>query len=211
VDCGRSPLDQQTIIAHPENLTRCPDGMIGEIWISGINVAQGYWNRPEETQRTFNAYLVDNEEGPYLRTGDLGFIREGRLFVTGRLKDMIIIRGSNHYPQDIELTVEKSHPACQVGGGAAFSVTVEGKEELVVVQEVRRQARHAELDEVIQAIRASISDNHDLQVFAIILIRPLTIPKTSSGKIQRHAARTAYLDDSLEVIEKWQARPQVSQ
>jgi acyl-CoA synthetase (AMP-forming)/AMP-acid ligase II len=209
VDCGRSILDQQTIIAHPENLTRCPDGMIGEIWISGINVAQGYWNRPEESQRTFNAFLVDTEEGPFLRTGDLGFLREGRLYVTGRLKDMIIIRGSNHYPQDIELTVENSHPACQVGGGAAFSITVEGTEELVVVQEVRRQARNTELDEVIQAIRTSISESHDLQAYAILLIRPLTIPKTSSGKIQRHAARTAYLEESLEVIEQWQARPPV--
>jgi acyl-CoA synthetase (AMP-forming)/AMP-acid ligase II len=210
VECGQSILDQQIIIAHPENLTRCPDGMIGEIWISGINVAQGYWNRPEETQRTFKAFLVDPEEGPFLRTGDLGFIKEGRLFVTGRLKDMIIIRGSNHYPQDIELTVEKSHPACQIGGGAAFSVTVEGKEELVVVQEVRRQARNAELDEVIRAIRTAISDSHDLQAYAILLIRPLTVPKTSSGKIQRHAAKAAFLEESLEVIEKWQARPQVS-
>jgi acyl-CoA synthetase (AMP-forming)/AMP-acid ligase II len=210
VDCGRPILDQHTIIAHPENLTRCPDSMIGEIWISGINVAQGYWNRPEDTQRTFNAFLVDTEEGPFLRTGDLGFIREGQLFVTGRLKDMIIIRGSNHYPQDIELTVEKSHPACQVGGGAAFSVTVAGNEELVVVQEVRRQARNAELEEVIRAIRTAISDSHDIQAYAIILIRPLTIPKTSSGKIQRHAARAAYLEGNLEVIEKWQARPEVS-
>lgn len=207
VSCGRSFLDQQIIIAHPEQLTRCPDGVVGEIWISGSNVAQGYWNRPEETRRTFHAYLVDTEEGPYLRTGDLGFIKDDQLYVTGRLKDLIIIRGSNHYPQDIELTVEKSHPACQTGGGAAFTIIVDDHEELVVVQEVTRQARNNPLNEVFLAIRSAISENHDLQVYAIALIRPMTIPKTSSGKIQRHAARAAFLHGGLETIDQWSVQP----
>ncbi|MCU0487726.1 MAG: AMP-binding protein, partial [Anaerolineales bacterium] len=152
---------------------RCLDGMVGEIWISGSNVTQGYWNRPEESQRTFQAYVVDTQQGPYLRTGDLGFVLDGNLYVTGRLKDMIIIRGANHYPQDIEQTVEKSHPALQVGGGAAFSVTISDHEELVVVQEVTRQARKDDMNEVFRAIRAAISENHDLQVYAMVLIRPL--------------------------------------
>ncbi len=207
VDCGRAILDEQIIIAHPEQLTRCLDGVIGEIWISGGNVAKGYWNRPEDTRRTFEAYLLDTEEGPFLRTGDLGFILDGQLYVTGRLKDMIIIRGSNHYPQDVEQTVEKSHPACQIGGGAVFSINVDGNEELVVVQEVTRQARNSDLGEVFRAIRSAISEYHDLQVYAIVLIRPLSIPKTSSGKIQRHAARNSYLQGNLEVIEEWRARP----
>lgn len=205
VDCGQGILEQQIVIAHPEQLTRCPDEVVGEIWISGPNVARGYWNRPEETQRAFQAFLVDPEEGPFFRTGDLGFIRDGSLYVTGRLKDLIIIRGTNHYPQDIELTVEKSHPACQASGGAAFSIRVDDNEELVVVQEVKRQERKADMNDLFQAIRTSISEYHDLQVFAIVLIRPLTLPKTSSGKIQRHAARNAYLQGNLEVIEEWRA------
>lgn len=207
VCCGQPELDEQIVIANPEDLTRCLDGVVGEIWISGSNVTQGYWNRPEESQRTFRAYLLDTQEGPFLRTGDLGFMLDGSLFVTGRLKDMIIIRGTNHYPQDIEQTVEKSHPALQVGGGAAFSVTVSGDEELVVVQEVTRQARKDDMNEVFRAIRAAISENHDLQVYAMVLIRPLTVPKTSSGKIQRHAARNAYLQSNLEIVAEWRSRP----
>lgn len=207
VDCGKEILEERIIIAHPEQLTTCLDATIGEIWISGKNVAQGYWNRPEDTRRTFQAFLLDTEQGPFLRTGDLGFILDGKLYVTGRLKDMIIIRGSNHYPQDIEQTVEKCHPACQVGGGAVFSIQLGGNEELVVVQEVTRQARNTDLKEVFQAIRTAISEFHDLQVYAIVLIRPLTIPKTSSGKIQRHAARNSFLQGNLEVIEEWRARP----
>jgi acyl-CoA synthetase (AMP-forming)/AMP-acid ligase II len=142
-----------------------------------------------------------------LRTGDLGFIKDDQLYVTGRLKDLIIIRGSNHYPQDIELTVEKSHPACQTGGGAAFTIIVDDHEELVVVQEVTRQARNNPLNEVFLAIRSAISENHDLQVYAIALIRPMTIPKTSSGKIQRHAARAAFLHGGLETIDQWSVQP----
>lgn len=205
VDCGQALLEEQIIIAHPENLTRCPDGMIGEIWVSGKNTTQGYWNRPEDSMRTFNAYLVEGQEGPFMRTGDLGFILNGSLYVTGRLKDMIIIRGTNHYPQDIELTAESSHAACQVGGGAAFSIEVNGDEQLVVIQEVTRQARKGDMGQVFKAIRSAISENHDLQVYAIVLIRPLSVPKTSSGKIQRHAARNAFLEGTLDVIEEWRA------
>ena len=141
VNCGKPVIDQKIVIVDPTTLERCVPDQVGEIWISGPSVAQGYWGLHEETKRTFQAYLSDTGEGPFLRTGDLGFLQNGELFVTGRLKDLIIIHGSNHYPQDIELTVEASHNALQPGGGAAFSVTDEGKEKLVIVQEVTRQGQ----------------------------------------------------------------------
>ncbi len=109
---------------------------MGEIWVAGPSVAQGYWNRPEETRQTFQAYVQETNEGPFLRTGDLGFIQNGELFVTGRLKDMIVIRGRNYYPQDIERLVQESHPSLEEGRGAAFSVDRLGcsKERLVIAQ-----------------------------------------------------------------------------
>src|SRR6185312_8150687 len=131
VGCGKALGNQKVVIVHPETLARCSPDEVGEIWISGPSVAHGYWNRPEETEHGFKAYLADTGEGPFLRTGDLGFLKDGELFVTGRLKDLIIIDGYNHYPQDIELTVERSHPAVRAGCCAAFSVDVAGEERLV--------------------------------------------------------------------------------
>ena len=136
VGCGQTLLNQVIAIVDPTSLTRCSSDQIGEIWVSGPSVAQGYWNRAEETKVTFQAHLADTGEGPFLRTGDLGYLRNGELFITGRLKDLIIIRGSNHYPQDIELTAEKSHEVLRPGGVAAFSVDIEGEERLVVIQEI---------------------------------------------------------------------------
>ena len=141
VGCGQAWLDQEVAIVHPESLTRCPAEVVGEIWVSGASVAQGYWNRPQQTEATFCAYLADTGEGPFLRTGDLGFIQDGELFVTGRLNDVIIIRGRNHYPQDIELTVENSHPALRPGCAAAFAVEIGSVERLVIVAEVERRYR----------------------------------------------------------------------
>ncbi len=203
VGCGRAMLDTKIVIVHPESLTQCWPDDVGEIWVSGPSVAQGYWNRPEETEHTFRAYLADTGEGPFLRTGDLGFIKDGELFVTGRLKDLIIIGGCNHYPQDIELTVEQSHPALRTGCGAVFSIDVDGEERLVVVQEVeRRYYRNLDIDEVVGAIRQAVAENHELRVSAVALVKPWSIPKTSSGKIQRHACRTRFLAGSLDVLEK---------
>src|SRR6266851_5462399 len=158
--CGQSLGDQKIVIVHPETLTRCSSDEVGEIWIAGPSVAQGYWNRPEGTERTFHAYLVDTGEGPFLRTGDLGFLKDGELFVTGRLKDLIIIDGYNHYPQDIELTVEQSYPALRPGCSAAFSVDVAGQERLVIAAEVERsylprRVQSLDTKEVVQAIRRS--------------------------------------------------------
>nr|AXN93611.1 PuwC [Anabaena sp. UHCC-0399] len=201
VGCGRAWLDTKIAIAHPENLTQCKPDEIGEIWVSGATVACGYWQRPEETKQTFHAYLADTKQGPFLRTGDLGFLRDGELFVTGRIKDVLIIRGRNHYPQDIELTVEQSHPALRPSCGAAFTVTVKGEEKLIVVQEVERSwLRKLDGEAVIIAIRKAIAQQHELQIYATFLIKTNTIPKTSSGKIQRRLCREKLLTGKLEVL-----------
>lgn len=200
VGCGQVPDDQKVVIVNPESGMQCQPKQIGEIWVSGRSVAQGYWNRLQETERSFHAYLFDTNEGPFLRTGDLGFLHKGELFVTGRLKDLIIIRGRNHYPQDIEATVQNSHPALRPGCGAAFTVDVNVQEKLVVVQEVERQYRNGNLEEIVATIRQTVSEHHELQVYAVVLLKPGSIPKTSSGKIQRYACRNGFLDESLEAI-----------
>lgn len=205
VSCGRTLLDQQITIVNPERLTSCKPNQVGEIWVSGPSIAQGYWNNPSDTKQAFQAFLQDTGGGPYLRTGDMGFLRNGELYITGRLKDMIIIHGLNHYPQDIELTVEKSHPALQPSGGAAFSVPIEDEEHLVIVQELTRQHRKANVDQVVKAIRKAVAEEHDLQVYAILLVKPLSIPKTSSGKLKRHACKREFLKSQLDVIGEWKA------
>jgi acyl carrier protein len=201
VGCGRVLADQQIVVVDPKSRARCPSDRVGEIWVSGSSVAQGYWDRPEDTEHAFRAYLADTGEGTFLRTGDLGFLRDGELFVTGRLKDLILIRGLNHYPQDIEQTVERSHVALRPDGCAAFSVTSDEGEQLVVVQELeRRYVRNAKVSEVVASVRHAVTEHHELQVHAIVLVRTGSIPKTSSGKIQRRATRAAYLDGTLAVV-----------
>ncbi|MDZ7963742.1 MAG: fatty acyl-AMP ligase [Nostoc sp. DedSLP03] len=204
VGCGQTWLDQKIAIVNPESLTLCSASQVGEIWVSGPNVAHGYWNRPSETEQTFNAYLADTREGPFLRTGDLGFLQDGELFITGRLKDVIIIRGRNHYPQDIELTVEQSHPALRPGCGAAFAVEIDDQERLVVVAEVERSHLHKlDVNKVVGDICQAVTHQHELQVYAVVLLKTGSIPKTSSGKIQRHACRTGFLKGSLNVVGDW--------
>jgi natural product biosynthesis luciferase-like monooxygenase protein len=202
VGCGQSLPDAQVIIVNPETLTKCSPEEVGEVWVSGGSVARGYWNRSAETAHTFQALTSDTLEGPFLRTGDLGLLQDGELFITGRLKDLIIVRGLNHYPQDIELTVERSHPSLRPGCGAAFSVGVKGEEQLVIVQEIDRH--QADPDAIINRIRRAVSEEHELQLFAALLIMPGSLPKTSSGKIQRHACRAAFLNRTLECIAEWQ-------
>ncbi|HEY0604260.1 MAG TPA: amino acid adenylation domain-containing protein, partial [Herpetosiphonaceae bacterium] len=199
VSAGAPRFDQSLAIVDPQTGIAREDGHVGEIWVAGPSVALGYWNRPEESAATFAAHLADTGAGPFLRTGDLGFVRDGELFVTGRLKDLIIIRGRNHYPQDIELTVERSHYALRPGCGAAFSVAVDGEERLVVVQEVERQHRKIDPAPAIQAIRAAVAEQHELQVYGVVLIKPGSLPKTSSGKIQRRACQAKFLAGELEV------------
>ena len=203
VGSGQAPANQKIVSVDPESLIPCLPGQVGEIWVSGPSIAQGYWQKPEETERTFRAYLADSGEGPFLRTGDLGFLQDGELFVTGRLKDLIIIRGRNHYPQDIELTVEQSHPALRPGCGAAFSVDASSEERLVIVSEVERQYRNLNVDEVVETIRQAVAKHHELQVYAVVLIKMSSIPKTSSGKLQRRACREGFLARNLEVVGEW--------
>ena len=201
VGCGRVLADQQIVVVDPKSRARCPSDRVGEIWVSGSSVAQGYWDRLEDTEHAFRAYLADTGEGTFLRTGDLGFLRDGELFVTGRLKDLILIQGRNHYPQDIEQTVERSHVALRPDGCAAFSVTSDEGEQLVVVQELeRRYLRNAKMSEVVASVRHAVTEHHELQVHAVVLVRTGSIPKTSSGKIQRRATRAAYLDGTLAVV-----------
>jgi len=202
VSCGRSWGNQKIVIVNPENLKHCTSDQIGEIWVASNSVAKGYWNRPVETTDTFQAFLADTGEGPFLRTGDLGFLLDGELFIAGRIKDLIIIRGRNHYPQDIERTVEQSHPALLPGFGAAFGVAIDGEERLVVVQAVDpRFLQNLDVDKVKGDIRQAVTAEHALQVYAAVLVTARSIPKTSSGKIQRHACRTGFLAGTLDVVE----------
>jgi len=218
VGCGEAMPDTRIVIVEPELLTACAPDAVGEIWVSGPTVAAGYWNRPEETECVFAAHLADTGEGPFLRTGDLGFLKDGELFVTGRLKDLIIIGGRNLYPHDIELTVQQSHPAIRPGCCAAFSVEVADEERLIVLAEVERRyqpARHRpggeprahpnghpplDVEAVVRAIRRAVAQEHDVRVHAVVLLRAGSIPKTPSGKLQRRACQSSFLNESLEQL-----------
>jgi len=204
VGCGQNLPDQKILIVDPDTLTACPPDRIGEVWVRGPSVAQGYWGQEEATERIFGARLADTGEGPFLRTGDLGFLHDGELFITGRLKDLIIVRGANHYPQDIERTVQQSHPRLRIDCGAVFLVESGQSERLVVVQEVERH-KQSDFTEIFQAIRRAVSGEHELALDAIVLIKAGSIPKTSSGKIQRHACRDAFLNGELDVVGRWDA------
>ena len=204
VGCGHALLDTDIRIVDPNNLTQCLDNQVGEVWVHSSSVAQGYWNQEEKTVETFQAKLIETGNKNFLRTGDLGFMRDRELFITSRLKDLIIIWGRNHCPQDIEYSVQQSHTALRLDCGAAFVIEVDDQEKLVIVQEVERTfLRNFDGDEVVSAIRESVSLNHDLQVYAIALIKPASIPKTSSGKIQRYACRQKFLQSDLAIVGEW--------
>src|SRR5579859_3245226 len=202
VSCGHAARGSAIRIVDPESLLPSHPNQIGEIWVSGPSVAVGYWNLPAETEHAFHARLSGTQEGPFLRTGDLGFLKDGELFVTGRLKDLIIIRGRNHYPQDIEETMRAAHPALRQGSGAAFAIEKDGEEELVVVQEAATRSDD-ELVKAAQLIARNISEIHELTAHAIVLVRTGTIPKTSSGKLQRQACKTDFLNHKLYVLKEW--------
>jgi acyl transferase domain-containing protein/acyl-CoA synthetase (AMP-forming)/AMP-acid ligase II len=210
VGCGRAQRGHEIIIVDPASRRPCQADEVGEIWVSGGSVAQGYWGRPAETEEAFSAFLSDTGRGPFLRTGDLGFMVEGELFITGRLKDLIIIRGRNYYAEDVEITVQDSHPGLLRGRGAAFSVPPRtgSAEQLVVVQEVDRQRLgQIDVDAVIDAIRTAITERHDIRADAVLLAEPMKIPTTSSGKIRRKECRQRFLDRKIEVFAEWHAAP----
>ncbi|WP_433527971.1 SDR family NAD(P)-dependent oxidoreductase [Micromonospora sp. CA-263727] len=199
VGCGPVIAGHRLVVTAPDERTPLPERRVGEIWVAGPSVARGFWGRPEETAERLGAQLADGG-GPFLRTGDLGFLDDGQLYVTGRIKDLVIIAGRNHYPQDIERTVEEAHPALRRSAGIAFSVDSGDEERLVVVQAVNVSAARLDAGEVFAAVRAAVATEHGLQVHDIVLVKAGSIPKTSSGKLQRFAGRQAYLDGSLTVV-----------
>ncbi len=196
VGCGPNLSGLTVAIVDPATGAPLPTGEIGEIWVAGPSVATGYWGRPEESAETFGARLAGEGGGLYLRTGDLGFIEGGELYVSGRRKDLILLDGRNLHPQDVEATVEGAHPALRTAGAAAFSVDTDEEERLVVVCEVDRHhvsAGDEELARIAAAIRRAVAEEHDARPWAIRLLRPGALPKTTSGKVQRGACRAAFL------------------
>ncbi len=212
VNCGRAWCDHLVKIVDPKTFNACEETQIGEIWVQGETITKGYWKKPEVTEAVFNAYISDSKEGPFLRTGDLGFLLNGELFVTGRLKDVLIIRGLNHYPQDIELTAFECHEALMPNGAAAFSVQEGGDEQLVLVLEVKRTfLRKFDENDVAMSVQKSIAEHHDLQANSILFIKPGRLSKTSSGKVQRQRSKQLFLDDDIEVIARVDKRDQIDE
>jgi acyl-CoA synthetase (AMP-forming)/AMP-acid ligase II len=203
VGCGKSIAAENIAIVDPEAKQRLPAGRVGEIWVHGPNVAQGYWDKPDATRDTFHARIAGEDDAPWLRTGDLGCLDEsGELYITGRLKDVIIIRGANYYPQDIELTAEKSHPALLPGRTAAFTFPGGENDLLAVACEIRQEhLRCVQVDEVAGAIRQGVVREHDLTVHRVIPLQPGAIPMTTSGKIRRKTTRDRWQKGELAVLD----------
>ncbi len=235
VGCGENLSGQRIVIVDPHTHASVAEDHVGEIWVQGPSVADGYFENPEATAATFHAHLakvgsgkwevesgknlpldtchfpLSDGDGPFLRTGDLGFLHENQLFVTGRLKNLIIIRGRNYYPEDIEQTIDSAHPGLRAGQCAAFSVEVEGREQLVVVQEVEPRQRDLDTGAAIQAIRSAIANRHELEVHAIVLVKAGEVPKTSSGKTRRTACRDRFLHGELETVAAWKSEVESGQ
>lgn len=204
VGCGHLWMETQIEIVNPSNMKRAGKNEVGEIWISGPTLAAGYWNKPEETKRSFGAKIADTDDGPFFKTGDLGFFHDNELYITGRLKDLIIIRGINHYPNDIEFTIQSAFSELRQNGGAAFPVDEAGEEKLVIVQELERAAmRDTDFTMLIENIRQVVTEEHELDIYSVVLIRAGSIPVTSSGKIQRRQTKFGYLSNDLSVVAQW--------
>jgi acyl-CoA synthetase (AMP-forming)/AMP-acid ligase II len=205
VGCGRALVGEEIAIVDPQSRRRRPADAIGEIWVRGANVTAGYWHNPAATTETFAAMIAGEGGARWLRTGDLGFLDDaGNIYIAGRSKDVIIIYGNNHYPQDIEATMQSAHPALRQNCGVAFSfVDHRGLERLVLVQEIERTQRHQiSTDEIEKRIRDAISNEHDIAVHEVVLIRPGSIPKTTSGKIQRRLTQRLWRERALEVLSR---------
>ena len=205
--CGRVVGEFDVAIVDPDTATRCDDGQVGEIWLRDPSVARGYWRRDAETEATFGAVLADTGEGPYLRTGDLGFLRDGELYVTSRIKDLIIVAGANHHPQDIEWSVERCDPDIRPGGVSAFAVTCDGEERLAIAAEVERGATpsHADATKLLDAIRRAVAEEHEVPVHAAVLLNRGSLPKTASGKVQRHGCGRLLDPDCPDALASWVA------
>jgi acyl-CoA synthetase (AMP-forming)/AMP-acid ligase II len=203
VSCGHAWMEQSVQVVDPQTRLPCP-GKVGEIWVSGPSVAAGYWDEPGTTSETFGQRLAPEagDSGGYLRTGDLGFLDGENLFVVGRLKDLIIIRGKNFHPHDIELVVAGSHEAFRIDCGAAISVDVDGEERLVVAQEIDRQSRSINLADLKARVQKTVLQAFDLRAHDVVFLRNGTLPKTTSGKVQRRETKRRYLAGDLTV---WQS------
>ena len=204
VGCGRRLVGERIAVVHPESCRRLEPGNIGEVWVAGPHIAGGYWQNQDATTAVFGARVVGEADESWLRTGDLGFLdASGELFITGRIKDVIIIRGMNHYPQDIENSMQNSHPALRRHCGAAFTIVDENNNErLVLVQEVERTARHQiSTEDIAGCIREAVFNDHEVAVDKVVLIHPGAIPKTTSGKIQRSLTRKLWQQGLLEIME----------
>jgi acyl-CoA synthetase (AMP-forming)/AMP-acid ligase II/acyl carrier protein len=218
VGCGENLNGQRIVVVDPHTHVSLSEGNVGEIWVQGPSVADGYFENPQATATTFNARLADGRsdrprnarlaggrDGAWLRTGDLGFMHQNQLFVTGRLKNLIIIRGRNHYPEDIEQTINAAHAGLRAGHCAAFSIDLDGQEQLVVVLEVEPRHRGLDIDAAIQSIRAAIANRHELEVHAVALVKAGEVPRTSSGKTRRAACRDRFLRGELKIVAAWKA------
>jgi acyl-CoA synthetase (AMP-forming)/AMP-acid ligase II len=205
VACGRAEDGVHVEIVHPVHRTRVAPNQVGELWVSSASVAKGYWQRPDETAAIFSARLATGE-GPFLRTGDLGFVRDGRLFVAGRLKDLLIVRGLKHYPQDIELTVERVDASIRPGCCAVFAIDADD-DRIAAVAEIdpRRLGRRERLslDSIIVGIRIAVAEAHGIQLSAVAILAVGAIPKTTSGKLRRYACREALMSESLPALAHW--------
>ncbi len=202
VCCGKTIPEQETLIVNPETFEPCPENVIGEIWVKGRSVAAGYYNNEKETQRTFKAYLAGDKNGPFLRTGDLGFLVENKIQITGRLKDLIIINGSNHYPQDIEITAYMAHDALRPNGGIAFSIPKDETEKLIIVYEVKRSSlKNINSEDIVNAIKSAVFQKHSIPVYEVVLVESSSIPKTTSGKLQRRLCLQQYMNNDLHRID----------
>ena len=202
VACGSPVGDLRVVIVDSHTHAEAAPDRVGEIWVAGASIGQGYWHKPDPTRSAFKAHLSDTGEGPFLRTGDLGFMRKGQLYVTGRRDDLIIVRGLNRYPQDIETTARSSHPLLEAGYGAAFVADDHGRRRLVLVQEATRKGE-VDFAPVLDAVRGAVLEEHGLALDVIVLVRCGTIPKTSSGKIQRHACRAAFLAGEFKALAEY--------
>jgi acyl-CoA synthetase (AMP-forming)/AMP-acid ligase II len=203
VSSGRAVGDTRVCIVSPESRSPCPAGTVGEIWLSGSSVADSYWNKPDESERALRSRLPACPGWSFLRTGDCGFLDdEGHLYVVGRLKEVMIVRGRKLHPHDIELTIERSHPAVRPGCAAAFSV-VAGSDESVVVVAGLEPRRAGDATAAIDAMLRAVVDTHEVRPHAVVLVRPGSIPKTSSGKLQRYACRADFLAGKLDAIAQW--------
>ena len=202
VGCGRALVGERIAIVDPKNLDRLGADQVGEVWVRGPHVAKGYWRNEVAARETFAAQS-DGDPACWLRTGDLAFLDDaGELYITGRIKELVIIRGVNHYPQDIERTVQNVDPALRNNGGAAFSVPDEnGDETLVVVQEVERVYRRSiDIADMVGRVREAVANEHEVFARHVVLIRPGALPKTTSGKVQRGVARQLWLENRLDLL-----------